>query len=306
MNTIRKLRIIKVTAFGIAIILVLYIGLSVYGATAAMEIPHLPLNNSPASVGLAYEDVSFTSRDDGVVLRGWYLPSKRNSVIIIVHGGSQNRLDENVDTLGLAHDLVKKGYDLLLFDLRGRGESEGEGLALSNIERDIGGAVDYLEGEGYPSKRIYIIGFCSGAASACIFASQNSIGALVLDGCFATVHNMVTRQAELMGIPKFLVDFFAPGVLLMTNIIYGYDLVNPVDVVADVTCPILFIHEEHDELISWEEMHRLFRVSGNPANELWEVSDAEHSQSYKTHPAAYIEKVDNFLSTTRVDDISLE
>jgi pimeloyl-ACP methyl ester carboxylesterase len=301
----RKLRLIKVTAIGIAIILVLYTGLSIYGATAAMEIPRLPLNNSPASVGLAYKDVSFTSRVDNVVLRGWYLPSKRNSVIIIVHGGFQNRLDDNVDTLGLAHDLVKKGYDLLLFDLRGRGESEGEGLALSNIERDIGGAVDYLKGEGYTSKHVYIIGFCSGAASACIFASENSIGALVLDGCFANVHNMVTRQAVLMGIPEFLVDFFVPGVLLMTNIIYGYDLVNPVDVVADVACPILFIHEEHDELISWEEMHQLFRVSGNPANELWGVSNAKHSQSYKIHPAEYIEKVDKFLFT-RVKDTSLE
>jgi len=297
MNIMRKRRLIKVTAIGLAIILVLYIGLSIYGATTAMEIPRLPLNNSPASIGLAYEDVSFTSRDDGVVLRGWYIPSKRNSVIIIVHGGFQNRLDDNVDTLGLAHDLVKKGYDLLLFDLRGRGESEGEGLALSNIERDIGGAVDYLEGEGYPLKRIYIIGFCSGAASALIFASQNSIGALVLDGCFANVHHMVIRQAVLMGIPEFLVHFLVPGVLLMANMIYSYDLVNPVDVIADITCPVLFIHEEHDELISWEEIHQLFEASGNPANELWEVRCAKHSQAYKTHPSEYVEKIDAFLVT---------
>ncbi|MFC1950191.1 alpha/beta hydrolase [Chloroflexota bacterium] len=305
MNIMRKARLIKVTAIGIAIILVLYIGLSIYGATEAMEIPRLPLNNSPASVGLDYEDVSFTSRDDGVVLRGWYIPSKRNSVIIIVHGGFQNRLDDNVDTLGLAHDLVEKGYNLLLFDLRGRGESEGKGLALSNIERDIGGAVDYLEGEGYPLKRIYIIGFCSGAVSACIFTSQNSIGALILDGCPATIHNMVTRQAVLGGIPKFLSNFFVPGVLFATNIIYDYELVNPIDIIADVTCPIFFIHEEHDELISWEEMHQLFITSSNPANEFWEVNNAEHSQSYKTHPAEYIEKVDNFIST-KVEGTSLE
>ena len=155
----RKLRFIKVTAIVIAVILVLYIGLSVYGARAAMEIPRLPLeaNSSPASIGLAYEDVSFTSRDDGVVLRGWYLPADRNSVIIVIHGGFQNRLDDSVNTLGLSRDLLEKGYDILLFDLRGRGESEGKGLALSNIERDIGGAVDYLKGEGYPLDRIYII-----------------------------------------------------------------------------------------------------------------------------------------------------
>ena len=293
-----KRRWVKTTGIVLAVILVLYTGLSVFGAMAAMEVPRLPLdiNSSPASVGLAYQDVSFTSRDDGVLLRGWHLPAGGDSVILIVHGGYQNRLDDNVNTLGLSGDLLERGYDILLFDLRGRGESEGQGLSLSNIERDIGGAVDYLAGEGYPPERIYIIGFCSGAASACIFASQNQVGALVLDGCFANVHGMVVRQAVLRGIPAFLVEFFAQGVLLMADIIYDYELVDARDVIANVSCPILFIHEEYDELISRQEMEQLFRLSVNPANDFWEVAGAEHSQSYKTHPAEYIERVDGFLS----------
>jgi pimeloyl-ACP methyl ester carboxylesterase len=298
MITTGKLRFIKVTAISLAGLLVVYLGLSVYGAVEAMELPRLPLNIniSPASIGLTYEDVSFTSRDDHVLLRGWYLPGSGDAVIIMVHGGYQNRLDDNVGTLGLAGDLVKMGYDVLLFDLRGRGESEGKGLALSNIERDIGGAVDYLEGRGYPSRSICIIGFCSGAASACIFASRNNIGVLVLDGCFATVHSMVNRQAVLLGIPEFLVNVFIPGVMVMSGAIYGYHPVDPVDVIADVTCPVFFIHEEYDEFISLQEMQRLFLVSGNPADRFWEVSGAQHSQSYKTQPVEYIKKVDAFLS----------
>ncbi|GAI08132.1 unnamed protein product, partial [marine sediment metagenome] len=146
------------------------------------------------------------------------------------------------------------------------------------------------------SERIYIIGFCSGAASACIFASQNSVGALVLDGCFADVRDMVADQAVLMGIPRFLVNFLTPGLLLMTEIIYDYELVNAQDVIADVACPIFFIYEENDELISLEEMQLLFDLATHPANQFWEVGDAEHSQSYKTHPAEYIERVDGFLS----------
>jgi pimeloyl-ACP methyl ester carboxylesterase len=295
----KKARIIKITAIVIAAILVVYIGASVYGAHEAMEIPRLPLdeNVSPADVGLEYEDISFTSRQDDVLLKGWYLPADGDCSIIIVHGGFQHRLDDNVDTLNLAHDLVAEGYGVLLFDLRGRGESEGKGQALSNIDRDIGGAFDYLLAEGFPLERIYIIGFCSGAASACIFASQNSVGALVLDGCFADVYNMVDNQAALMGIPQFLVDFFTPGVFLMSRLFYDFELVNAQDVVADVSCPIFFIHEENDELISLEEMQLLFELSTNPANQFWEVPDAEHSQSYKTHPAEYIEKVDGFFST---------
>ncbi len=294
----RKTRLIKIIVIVVVALLVVYTGLSIYGARRAMEIPRLTLDEdaSPASVGLAYEDVSFTSRDDSVLLRGWYLPADGDCAIIIVHGGFQNRLDDNVYTLNLAHDLVAEGYNILLFDLRGRGESEGEGRALSNIERDIGGAFDYIMSQDYASDDIYIIGFCSGAASACIFASQNQVGALVLDGCFADVRNMVKNQAALMGIPRFLVDFFTPGVWLMSRIFYDFELVNAQDVVADVSCPIFFIHEENDELISREEMQRLFELSTNPANQFWEVPGAEHSQSYKTHPEEYIDRVDGFFS----------
>jgi len=294
----KKARLIKIIAIVVAAILVLYTGLSIYGAHEAMGIPRLPLeeNVSPADVGLAYEDVSFSSRVDNVTLRGWYLPADGDCAIIIVHGGFQNRLDDAVDTLNLAHDLVARDYNVLLFDLRGRGESEGTGQALSNIERDIGGAFDYIMNRGYASEDIYIIGFCSGAASACIFASQNEVGALVLDGCFADVRDMVKNQAGLMGIPRFLVDFFIPGVFVVSHIFYDFEMVNAEDVVADVSCTIFFIHEENDELISLEEMELLFELSTNPANQFWEAPDAEHSQSYKTHPDEFMERVDGFFS----------
>lgn len=283
------------TAIGLGVLMVVYFGLSVYGARRAMEIPRLPLSASSDSVGLDYEDVAFKSRDGSVVLRGWYLPGAGSSVILVVHGGFQNRVDEVVDTLGLTCDLVARGYSVLLFDLRGRGESEGKGLALSNIELDVGGAVDYLKNRRFCPGDICILGFCSGAASSCIFASQNRIGALILDGCFIDVPTEVTRQGVAVGVPEFLVKIFVPGLLLMTRLIYDYDMVNPVDIVGAVSCPILFIHEEKDEVITWEETNRLFRASDNPSDEIWEVSGARHSESYRTFPAEYIEKVDSFI-----------
>ena len=81
----------------------------------------------------------------------------------------------------------------------------------------------------------------------------------------------------------------------MTHIIYDYDVVNPIDVVGEVACPVLFIHEESDAFITWEETNRLFKASGNPADEIWEVSGAPHSESYRTFPAEYTEKVDIFI-----------
>jgi pimeloyl-ACP methyl ester carboxylesterase len=198
---------------------------------------------------------------------------------------------------------VGKGYNVLLFDLRGRGESEGKGRSLSNIDRDIGGAIDYVKSLGYPADRIAIVGFCSGAASAVIFASQENVGALVLDGCFASVQIMVDRQAAERKIPQFLLDFFWPGVLQAGKTFYGFKLVNPIDVIAKVKCPILFIHEEYDDLISLEDNYQLLQASGNPVNELWQITGAKHSEGYTTNPTEYVGKIDTFL-TTKTGNVS--
>lgn len=281
----------------IAIVFAVYVALSVLGAILTMDIPRIPVRDSPTSVALEYQDVSFPSRGDGIVLKGWFLPGQGDTVLLIVHGGFQNRIDYDIDTLGLSRDLVQKGYNILLFDLRGRGESEGKGRTLLNTESDIGGAVDYLKSKGYLSESVGIIGYCSGAASACIFASEENIGALVLDGCFTTVRGMFVKQATVKHIPEFLLDLFIPGVSFMVKNLYGYEPLDPVSVAPKITCPTFFIHEERDNLITLEETQQLFNSSNNPANEIWEVTDAEHSQAYKTYPSLYVGRLDAFFST---------
>jgi len=139
-------RRIKIIITCLAIVVAIYVGTAVLGAATAMEIPRLPLNGSPASVGLAFQDVAFESRIDDVPLSGWFIPSSGDAVLVMINGGFQNRVDPVVDTLALAHDLAQKGYNILLFDLRGRGDSGGKAYSLSNENKDIGGAIDYLEG----------------------------------------------------------------------------------------------------------------------------------------------------------------
>jgi pimeloyl-ACP methyl ester carboxylesterase len=293
----------KKAGIALATVVVLYFILSVAGSIFIMRVPRLSVNTTPASVGLAYDNVSFPSRGDGVLLKGWYLPGQGHSIIIVVHGGYQNRLDDNVDTLGLARDLIQRGYDILLFDLRGRGESAGTAHALMNFQQDIGGAVDFAGSKGYLRDNIGIIGFCSGAISTCIYAGENDdVGAIVLDGCSTTVRNMVYAQAKDRGIPKFLVSIFMPGLTSLTKLFYHYHEVDPIDVIANVNCPIFFIHEEKDNFVSRAEMSRLFSVSKNPANQIWEIANALHSQGYKEDPLQYIDHLDGFFTSTLIND----
>ena len=274
-----------------------YLGVSTLGAAASMQIPRLPVEGSPKDVHLAYRDVSFASRVDNVTLKGWFLPSSGNDALVIVHGGFQNRLDPVVGTINLTRDLVGKGYNVLLFDLRGRGESSGKGISLSNMDKDIGGAVDYLKSIGYPSEKIGLMGVCSGAAGITIFASHESIGGIVLEGCFSSVNTMVSNLATQFGIPRLPEDVFIPGVKLAAGLFYGYREVDPIDVIGNVQCPIFFIHEENDELVFLKDDLALLHASVNPDNTLWQVPGADHACAYQTHPVEYVNKVDAFFSS---------
>lgn len=286
---------LKIALTAVLCLVVVYLALSAYGSVRAIELPRLPLTYDAASLGIAYEDVSFKTRGDGITLKGWFFPGLNDQVLLIVHGGYQNRVDDKVNTPEMAKALVNRGYSVLLFDLRGRGESEGEGRTLSCIDEDIGGAVDFVKSRGFDIKNINLLGFSSGAAVISIYASRNEIGSLILDGCFINSITMLVRQANAINMPGFLAYFFLPGGLLFTHLFYDFHPVDPIDVMPDVDYPVLFIHEENDEFVTMEETGLMYRASTNPASEIWEAADAKHSEGFRVHPQQYIDKVDGFL-----------
>ncbi len=280
----------------LVITLVVYLAISAYIAYRIMRVPRTPLTETPTSVGLSHEEVSFPSRIDDLMLKGWYLAGDRRFTIIVVTGMYQNRVDASIGTLSMARDLVEKGYNILLFDLRGRGESEGKGVLLTNADRDIGGAFDYIRRRGCPADNIGIIGFSAGAASTIIFAGQENMAAVVSESCFANIADTFIRKvASKFNKPRLLIKVFSFGIYLMSIIMYGYRKVDPLDRIADVACPILLIQGGKDDLIPPEDAYKLLKASGNPSDKLWLVPDAGHTENYCLDPVGYIDRVTSFF-----------
>ena len=101
--------------------------LSIHGANGGR--PRAPVNQ--AALGVPHERVTFPT-SDGVRLSGWYVPPRNGAVIALVHGGGGDR----EGTILHARMLAKAGYGVLLYDARGRGESQGhENAAGSNLPR---------------------------------------------------------------------------------------------------------------------------------------------------------------------------
>ena len=114
------------------------------------------VTGDPSHLGLQWEDVAFLSRGDGISLNGWYLlEGNDDRCIILIHGVDHHRNDPQIRSLQLGNDLVERGFSVLLFDLRARGESGGTRSSEGDREQwDVLGAIDYVLGRGIPLERI--------------------------------------------------------------------------------------------------------------------------------------------------------
>ena len=132
-----------------------------------------PINRTPASLGMTFEDISFYSRTDNVLLKSWYIPAGQNKTIIVMPGGKQNREDPATQLLELCVDLAKRGFNILAFDRRGCGQSAASSLNCRSIlGRDFSGAIDYIRNRNGDGENIILLGISVGATAAIASARE--------------------------------------------------------------------------------------------------------------------------------------
>ncbi len=284
---------------GLALILVVaiaFVGIAGYLGHSITRVERVPVEENPLILGLEYEDVSFSSMDEELTLYGWYIPVENSEqIVIMVHGGERHRADSTIGMLDIASGLVEHGYNVLMFDLRGHGESEGNRVSAGYYEkRDLLGAVDYVKSRGF--ENIGVLGFSMGAVTSLMTTAESAdIDAVVADSSFAGLKDMMEPEfSKRTKFPKF---FLAP-LLFMVKIMYGVDFnaIKPVELVSEIAPrPIFFIHGELDDVVPLEHAYRLQQASQNPQNQLWVVPGAGHVRAYVTHPEEYMNKITAFF-----------
>jgi fermentation-respiration switch protein FrsA (DUF1100 family) len=287
---------LKVIISIVAVAILAFIGISVFLGFSVTRVVRVPVEENPAALGLQYEDISFLSRDDALTLRGWFLPAAgSDKVVIMLHGGEMHRADPSIDMLGIAADLVHHDYNVLMFDFRGHGESEGNRMSAGYHEqKDLLGAIDYVKGRSF--EHIGALGFSMGAATALLVAATNNdIDAVVSDSSFADMADMIKSEfAKRTKFPKF----FLTPVLFVVKIFFGVDLnaVRPVEAVAKIAPrPILFIHSAGDTFVPLDDAYKLLDAARNPEDELWVAPNADHVQAYLKNKTEYIDRVTSFF-----------
>jgi len=306
----RARKLIVALFIGLEVLMLCYVGISFFVATQMVYAQPKAITETPAVLGLNYRDVSFPSRQDHLLLRGWFMPGvlpngqlTTERTIIMVHGLHSNREALEAGLLNLSAALVHKGFAILVFDFRGHGQSAPAPLSMGFYEqRDVLGAVDFLQSGPMPypdlgrSSAIGGWGISMGGATMLLAAAHEpAIRGVVADSAYAAFVPLLQRN-DLMPGP------IIPGVLIAMQMLYGinFNAVRPVDVVASIAPrPLFFIEGTSDGLVPPWNMNLLAAAANSAPDahvQTWLVPGANHIQSYDVMGNVYVQRVAAFFT----------
>jgi uncharacterized protein len=252
----------------------------------------------PSRFGLDYSLVSFPSRD-GLMLRGWWFATdNQNPVVILLHGIMANRAEPPERVFRIARELIGQGYNILTFDFRAHGESEGNYISAGFHEKnDLLGAIDYIRKCGNQGK-VGVLGFSMGASISLIAAAESKeIAAIIADSAYVDVISLIKWKLSRW---RFLSGLFIPVFLSVTKSLYRFDFsrVKPLEAMKSITVPVFIIHGEKDNTVPVEHAYRLINSCRNRFNQLWIVPEANHTDAFFLKTDEYLEKVISFFKKT--------
>ena len=185
-------------------------------------------------------------------LSGWHCRSARGAAkttIIYLHGIADNR----DSAVGAISRFTSRGYDVVAYDGRAHGRSEGDRCTYGFYERDDLQAVITQLG----ATDVVVIGHSLGAAVALQAAATDSrIRAVVAASTFSDLRTIATERAASVFFPRFAI----PWALARTEQEgrFPIDEVSPLRGAGSIRASVFLIHGAEDRDTSPAHSQRVF------------------------------------------------
>jgi len=207
---------------------------------------------------------------DGITLRGWFCGArgKRRGTVVYLHGIADNR----ASSIGVIQRYVPRGFDVIAYDGRRHGESEGDVCTYGFLEkRDLRRVVD-----GLKPGPVVLIGTSLGAAVALQEGgSDPRVTSIVAAETFSDLRTVASERA-----PRFLPQPIIRKAFRIAEERGGFlvDAVSPMASARAIRRPTLLIHGAGDTETPPAHSQRVYDALAGPRR-LILVPGAGHNQS---------------------------
>ncbi|MBV9311336.1 MAG: alpha/beta hydrolase, partial [Solirubrobacterales bacterium] len=207
--------------------------------------PSRSLLQEPSNEGLVFRDLVFRA-EDGPQLHGWWLPTPlredRLGQLLFCHGNAGNIGDRLVE----ARILTAAGFDVLLFDYRGYGRSEGRPDEHGTY-RDARAAHRALLEQCDPDpERVIYLGESLGGAVALRLAVEHPPAGLILQSTFTSVRDIARHHYPFVP-PAIIPNWYASG-----------------DLISHLRTSVLVLHGDRDQIVPVSHAESLYNAAPEP------------------------------------------
>ena len=227
---------------------------------------------TPADIRLQYEDITMKT-SDGLNLNAWFVPANSPAGTVLFCHGNGGNISYSLD---VAETLNRLNLNVLLFDYRGYGKSEGSPTE-EGTYADAETAYRWLvKDKNIPESSIIVMGRSLGAAIAANLAKNRNPRLLILESGFSSTPDVAAKQYPIF-----------PVRLLCR---YKY---KTAEYVKDIKCPLLVVHSTEDEIIPYSNGIKIFSSAKEP-KEFLEIRGS-HNEGYSDSGDTYINGLRNFI-----------
>lgn len=236
---------------------------------------------APERFGVTPEEHMLESSDE-VKLQAWAIRGKNPySTLLLFHGNAENMSTHFLNMLWI----VEQGFDLLIFDYRGYGFSEGEPTQ-EGVYRDALAAMKWAHADHKKRETQKLIFYGQSLGGQVMgravvdFSPQEDISLLVFDSTFKSYKDVASR--------KFLTRWwlypFYPLARILISDEYALD-----KVLNQIKAPSLVMHSPHDQVVDFKGGEELYQKLRAP-KWWWRIQEGQHADAFHLSQGKYRKK----------------
>ncbi|MDD6021973.1 MAG: alpha/beta hydrolase [Acutalibacteraceae bacterium] len=243
-----------------------------------------------------HEEILIPSHEKGKHLHAQFFKNDSGSDLwaIVIHGWT----NINREMSSYAMEYYNRGYNVIIPDLRGHGNSETKWVSMGWLDRlEIVDWTNYIVSE-HPNAQIVLHGVSMGAATTMMATGEKlppNVVCAVEDCGFSSVYQIFRDQSkDKYHIPPFI---SMPSASLVNRIFNGFSFkeASSVEQLKKSKTPTLFMHGDKDDFVKFENLDKVYNACA-AEKEKYVVKGAEHAVSSHWFHEEYWNRVDQFLS----------